>query len=366
MKPFLAFLITFIVFLSVAYIGYDLLDELSTEDRPELQLTLEPNFEAESEFLAPDEEEEENTDENESNEVFRSSEGDLHEWIGQEEEKLVDDLGDPDRVDVTPYGYDWHVYQFEDRYKQFGISEEGVVTAFTNSEAVQLKDMGINEEYETVSDIYSFDSEQTVTQGLSSYTFTLTETELRSRPLVQIEDGVWAQLYFDTFTNQLSSVRYLNDEVLLTHRPYSLQYTGELPEKEQLTGEEKEEWDESQARQIFDLSNKIRERHELDLLSWHSEAAETAYYHSKDMFDNEYFSHTSPNHGELKDRLESDDVSYRMAAENIAARYVDGIAAVEGWLNSEGHRVNLLSEDLTHLGAGVYEDYYTQNFITPR
>lgn len=49
--------------------------------------------------------------------------------------------------------------------------------------------------------------------------------------------------------------------------------------------------------------------------------------------------------------------------ENIAYNYVDGPAAVEGWLNSEGHRKALLNQDYTHLGVGVKEKYYTQNFI---
>ncbi|MEK1830243.1 CAP domain-containing protein [Priestia megaterium] len=54
-----------------------------------------------------------------------------------------------------------------------------------------------------------------------------------------------------------------------------------------------------------------------------------------------------------------------MAGENIASNYQDGIAAVEGWLNSEGHRKALLNKEFTRLGVGVYEKYYTQNFITP-
>ncbi|MGK0698226.1 CAP domain-containing protein [Priestia flexa] len=54
-----------------------------------------------------------------------------------------------------------------------------------------------------------------------------------------------------------------------------------------------------------------------------------------------------------------------MAGENIASNYTDGPAAVEGWLNSEGHRKALLNNDFTHLGVGVYEKFYTQNFITP-
>lgn len=56
-------------------------------------------------------------------------------------------------------------------------------------------------------------------------------------------------------------------------------------------------------------------------------------------------------------------MEFQQAGENIAYNYVDGPAAVEGWLNSEGHRKALLNEDYTHLGVGVDHKYYTQNFI---
>lgn len=87
--------------------------------------------------------------------------------------------------------------------------------------------------------------------------------------------------------------------------------------------------------------------------------------HSNDMKENEYFSHESPTNGSLADRLKAEDVAYQMAGENIAAQYIDGIAAMEGWLNSKGHRDTLLNPDFTRLGVGVNEVYYTQNFIRP-
>ena len=84
------------------------------------------------------------------------------------------------------------------------------------------------------------------------------------------------------------------------------------------------------------------------------------------MHDEQYFDHVSPVKGNLADRFNTGEVPFAMAGENIALKYVDGIAATEGWLNSEGHRVNLLHEEFTFLGVGVYEDYYTQNFLKPQ
>ena len=76
-----------------------------------------------------------------------------------------------------------------------------------------------------------------------------------------------------------------------------------------------------------------------------------------------YFSHVSKTKGDLSDRLEDGECNLSSAGENIAANYVDAIAVMEGWLNSKGHRDALLNEEFTYFGVGVYEKYYTQNFI---
>ncbi|MCE7794729.1 CAP domain-containing protein [Salipaludibacillus sp. CUR1] len=324
-----------------------------------------------------DEENETNEENENSNEIMENdmsteinvqetSDIALYKWINRDVEDLTEEFGEPVRIDPTPYGYDWYIYHGEENYIQFGAGSEEVITVFTNSQGLKRHKNEIGDTYDEVASNYSFDSEQTIDEGLNSYTFTLTEEELSARPLVHVEDDIWAQLYFDTVEEELSSVRYLTKDVLLMHRPYSLTYTGSLPEKDTLEGEEAEEWESGQARQILDLSNTIRQQHDKPLLSWHEGAAETAYGHSKEMYEEEYFSHTSPEAGSLGDRLNSNEVVYSLAGENIAAQYTDAIGAVQGWLNSEGHRVNLLNDDFTHLGVGVHQTFYTQNFITPR
>jgi uncharacterized protein YkwD len=67
--------------------------------------------------------------------------------------------------------------------------------------------------------------------------------------------------------------------------------------------------------------------------------------------------------------MEAEGVVYYAAAENIAAGYIDAYDISDGWYNSEGHRKNILTPYLTHLGVGVaivptsdYRYYGTQNF----
>ncbi|WP_096189251.1 CAP domain-containing protein [Evansella halocellulosilytica] len=310
--------------------------------------------------------EEESKEENETTSIDEPiiDEAGLHDWIGKSEEDIIEQFGEPERIDLSPYGYEWLIYN-DDTYLQIAILDDEVVSIFTNYHDLDNGSIEIGQDYEEVDDIFSFHEHVSLSGSYSSYQFELTSQELNMRPLAKINEEIYVQFYFDTIEEELSSIRYITPELLLLHRPYSIVYRGELPEPVELTDDEWTRVQEGQAKQIYDITNVIRSRHGLSELEWDEETAYVAYLHSEDMEQNEYFSHTSPEAGELNDRLEAEDIYYQLAAENIAAKYVDGIAAVEGWLNSEGHRVNLLNDEFTHLGVGVYRDYYTQNFITP-
>lgn len=283
--------------------------------------------------------------------------------IGMAEEEVRQQYGEPARIDPSAYGYDWWIYPLSvSSYMQIGVDEAQVVTAFIAGDL--LEDLGFLDSGETYSEInagLSFAKEVDVNW---SFRFQLSAEDLRMRPLIQLEDQ-WLQLYFDTFTGELSSVRLLTEEVLLLQRPYSVTYRGDLPVAPELSAQQWAEIEKGEARQIFDLTNLIRDRHGFAPVEWDDEVANVAYLHSKDMSQGNYFSHTSPTFGELGDRFENGGIPFKAVGENIAAKYVDGVAAVEGWLNSEGHRATLLHEGFTHLGVGVYQDYYTQNFMTP-
>ncbi len=155
------------------------------------------------------------------------------------------------------------------------------------------------------------------------------------QPLIPVEDG-WAQLYFDQFTHGLLVFVIWMMKLYYAKRPYQLVYSGELIAEQPLTPEKIKQVENGNMQQIFDLTNIIRSRHKLPLLTWDQETADVAVGHSKDMKDNNYFSHDSPTLGTLGDRLQRGKVGFQLAGENIAAQHSDGIAAVQGWLNSEG------------------------------
>ncbi|GAE24116.1 allergen V5/Tpx-1 related [Halalkalibacter wakoensis JCM 9140] len=286
-------------------------------------------------------------------------------FIGLSSESILEEFGDPERIDMSAYGYDWWIYpDSNSSYMQIGIENDEVVTVFLTGD-LRGQSLSLGQTYHEINDMLQFKEKVNVSSSDGGmYQFELTKEDLEMRPLGKVDD-VWVQFYFDTYTEKLSSLRIVKDDVLIKQRPYSVSYRGAPPERPTFTDEEWAKIEEGNAKQIFDFTNMIRSRHELDPFQWEVKVSSVAYLHSKDMSENGYFSHTSPNYGEVSDRFERGDVPFMLAGENIAAKYVDGVASVEGWLNSEGHRVNLLHEEFTHLGVGVYREHYTQNFMTP-
>ena len=83
------------------------------------------------------------------------------------------------------------------------------------------------------------------------------------------------------------------------------------------------------------------------------------------MKENGYFAHNSPTYGTPFQMMKSFGISYRTAGENIARGQSTPSAVVNAWLNSPGHRVNILNPSFTHIGVGYVADgkYWTQMFI---
>jgi len=117
-------------------------------------------------------------------------------------------------------------------------------------------------------------------------------------------------------------------------------------------------------QEVVTLTNQEREKNGLDPLKVDAELSVVARDKSQDMSSNGYFSHTSPTYGSPFDMMESYGISYRTAGENIARGQQSPSEVVNGWMNSEGHRENILNPNFTHIGVGYVEqgNYWTQEF----
>ncbi|MGI8313587.1 CAP domain-containing protein [Halobacillus mangrovi] len=124
-------------------------------------------------------------------------------------------------------------------------------------------------------------------------------------------------------------------------------------------------------RTVVELVNEERKKQGLAPLEMHERLSDLAREKSQDMADKQYFSHTSPTYGSPFDMMNQFDFNYRAAGENIAAGQRTPEEVVEGWMNSKGHRENILNDAFTHIGVGYVEDsghygtYWTQMFMKP-
>lgn len=117
--------------------------------------------------------------------------------------------------------------------------------------------------------------------------------------------------------------------------------------------------------EVIRLVNEIRVKNGLNTLEADWELSRVARYKSQDMKDNNYFSHTSPVYGSPFTMIKNFGISYKRAAENIAKGQTTPQAVVNAWMNSSGHRANILNTSYKKIGVGYVAsgNYWTQMFI---
>lgn len=282
-------------------------------------------------------------------------------FVGKDVNSLRDQIGEPDRIEPSGYGYDWWIYN-KDRELMVGVLDGKVNQVYTADLSSNVEPFKIGQD---VKDIYRFtivESEVGVQIGESEYTFTLNSDDVNNRLLIEYEN-VYAQLYIDGEDGELEGIRFIDPITLILHQPYDMAYMGEIVSADRPSSTMQIEVDRAIERQIVDLTNVYRKSHGLEELLSDYNLTVVARKHSEDMALENYFSHESPVTGDLAARLKEAEIEHRKARENIAFNYVDAIEAVHGWLNSPAHRNVLLEEDLTHLGTGAYGKYYTQVLV---
>lgn len=126
---------------------------------------------------------------------------------------------------------------------------------------------------------------------------------------------------------------------------------------------------------VLHLTNLEREQNGVPPLRWHDQLAAAAEGHCIDMANQDYFDHTSLDGRSPWDRIRAEGYDFLAAGENIAAGYATPAEVMVGWMNSPGHRANILSADFNEMGVGYffesndtypgpvgYRHYWGQNF----
>lgn len=177
--------------------------------------------------------------------------------------------------------------------------------------------------------------------------------------------------------------RYFNNcNIVWKNGKFTIEQTPQVDKQQQPENEviQKEEIDEDQTndnqseagdtlnsfeRDVFNLTNDERTKNGLAPLQVDTELSKVAREKSQDMATNNYFDHNSPTYGSPFDMMRSFGVSYRTAGENIAKGQRSPEEVVNAWMNSPGHRENILNANFTHIGIGYVEqgNVWTQQFI---
>ena len=121
-------------------------------------------------------------------------------------------------------------------------------------------------------------------------------------------------------------------------------------------------------KKVVELVNAERAKAGLKALKMNTELSKVATLKSQDMAKNNYFDHNSPTYGSPFDMMKKYGISYKTAGENIAMGQTTPEQVMNGWMNSPGHRANILKASFTEIGVGIAKNssgrlYWTQQFI---
>lgn len=280
-------------------------------------------------------------------------------YIGKSSEEWLGEYGQPDRIEPSAFAYEWWVY--DAAYSNFvmvGVKEGRIVQVYAAGESTDVAPYEIGQKLQ---DLYRFtivQNEVTVKYGTNTYTFNLSEADMDKRLLVSFEE-VYAQLYIDAAGQELEAVRFMDAETLIRHQPYDMMYAGDLLVTPTPSSTLQRSIDEANARQLIDLTNVYRLRHQRSPIHENPGASALAKQTSEEMARRD-FSSDEMAIEDLEARLQQADIQFKLAAINTASRYYDGAETVHGWFNSPSHRETLLGNQYNQLGVGVFGKYYSQ------
>ncbi len=118
--------------------------------------------------------------------------------------------------------------------------------------------------------------------------------------------------------------------------------------------------------QVVALVNQERTRRGLSALTHRADVKHVAHKKAEDMIHSNYFSHQSPNYGSPFDMLRTFGIQYTAAGENIAKGQRTPQEVMNAWMNSPGHRQNILNGQYNAIGVGFYRGAWVQMFIRSR
>ncbi|MBM7573723.1 CAP-associated domain-containing protein [Aquibacillus albus] len=273
--------------------------------------------------------------------------------IGDYRSEVEQQVGTHERSSLNDYRVDWVTYH--ENYQNFFMAayneQNQVVGLYTNQDLLMsTQEITFESSKENVLSQLG-EPIKGIRKGFVHY-----QTQNNEEYHMFLIDNNYVTIFYDKHEdNTITAIQIISTDLEQQKQNYFAEPSDELKEGFEY--------------QLFDLTNAARVNHGLSVLTWEESVRKTAHDHSKDMADNNYFSHTNLEGQSPFDRLTEDGITYRMAGENLAAGQPSSIFAHEGLMNSLGHRENILKPDYELLGIGVAfnteaQPYYTEKFLT--
>ena len=274
--------------------------------------------------------------------------------VGDKMNSVIQELGKAKRITTNEYGSEWHTFHTDfQNFMMVSFDDSSRVNGlFTNNDLIASSyGVKLNSPKSVVQKALGKPIKQ-IQKGNINYI--LTDNGEMDTFLIE---NIYVTVFYDVHENDtVTAIQIISDSL--------------EKKKPALYGDTSEDLQGGFEFQLFDLTNAARVHRKIPPVRWESNIRETAYKHSLDMADHDYFSHTNLAGQSPFDRMTRDDINYTVAGENLAYGQSSSIFAHEGLMNSIGHRKNLLKSDFTLLGVGVAfndenQPYYTENFYKP-
>lgn len=269
--------------------------------------------------------------------------------IGDSRDSVIKKINQPNRIDKCEYNFNWYVYNtYKENFVMIGIKNNKVVALFTNNiDSCENEGIYINKDIKYIKENYKI----LKYKNKGNIKYEITSNDEYS---VIYKNKKYITVLYDKFNkNKICAYQIIEksceDEIKDIYAP------------------EDKDIEKSFMYQIMDLVNSTRYKNDLNGLVYDEKASICARKHSEDMKKNDFFDHINLNNETPFDRMEKEGITYLRAGENIAAGQTSAIFVHNGWMNSEGHRKNILG-NYKYIGVGVvfggkYKTYYTENFF---
>lgn len=268
--------------------------------------------------------------------------------IGDTKEELLSLIGKPSRIDESEYNFKWYVYnQYKENFVMVGIEDDKVVGLYSNSiNSCEIDNAFINDNKKVI--VENYNPLEYKKKGNTRYII-----NSNNQYDIVKEDNKYITFFYDIYEdNRVCAYQIISNSAELSLNSMYPNPSEELKKSFEL--------------QVIDLTNSVRYQRNLKALKYSKKATISSIKHSQDMMKKKYFDHTNKENKSPFDRMKKEGIVYMSAGENIAAGQTSAIYAHEAWMNSEGHRKNILG-NYKNIGVGVafgghYNIYYTQNF----